>query len=435
MNKFKKGLLLGIALASVFTMSQVNASTGNFESIENLCVKKNETSVVMQFDVLNDYDFSKLDEQNNFNILLQKTRYGSDNVIGTVDNIKLVDHDTTCETENITGESVASKTVSKGSRLSIELEAENLQDYHYYYLESMLMGLEIQYDLDQENVVQSYDYAIYNRFEKYIQDNYSQYGIDMLPQSIYPCGVEWYIAPAGWGNEEVPVTAIVGPSVCQYNYDEQGYSTTTIRTYDDMVKDADERLKNIIGYVDEDHVLNGKTLESVKAMGANLAVRIYGNEGLSAIWNFNGSTMNLTDSFNLGVTVGTSKNQEKIEALVPNKENSLVLEFAHHGALPIGTSVNIYVDEKYAEGDKLYLYYYNENGELEEVARDVEVHDGFATFALEHCSEYVLSKDEIATARKGNNVQTGTLNVGLYSGLLCISMFGLVWIWKGKKAA
>ena len=59
------------------------------------------------------------------------------------------------------------------------------------------------------------------------------------------------------------------------------------------------------------------------------------------------------------------------------------------------------VKEKFINGTSLTLYYYNEDGKLEEVSKNLEVKDGFVELGLEHCSEYVL-------VETSNNAQTGT---------------------------
>lgn len=172
-------------------------------------------------------------------------------------------------------------------------------------------------------------------------------------------------------------------------------------------------------------------------------------EGLMAYaWTFDGKQIEeekiTTDynNFSFNLKVGTSTNQEKIESLLPNKEKTLVLEFEYHGLLPKGTSVKVRVDNHYQDGDSLTLYYYNEEEKLESIAENLEVKNGIVEFNLEHCSEYVLEKQDtkITTDDKNeeeptktNNAQTGTLNIALYGTLSMASLIGVGTLLKKKK--
>lgn len=135
-------------------------------------------------------------------------------------------------------------------------------------------------------------------------------------------------------------------------------------------------------------------------------------------WTFDGSKMDTTDfNIDLSIKIGESTNKKEIESLVSNKDNSLVIEFAYHGNLPKGTSVKLYVNDKYKDGDKVTLSYYNEDTKkLEVIAKDLEVKDGYVTFALEHCSQYVLEKQETNSNPKTND------NIIKYIVLLMVSL-------------
>lgn len=113
-------------------------------------------------------------------------------------------------------------------------------------------------------------------------------------------------------------------------------------------------------------------------------------------WTFDGSKMTNEDmgfSVDLGITIGTSKNQKTIESLLNNKNQSLVLQFDHQGKLPKGTTVSIDVSDKFKDGSKLKLLYYNETTKkLEEKLTNLIVKNGKVEIPLEHCSEYVLTQ-------------------------------------------
>ena len=159
-------------------------------------------------------------------------------------------------------------------------------------------------------------------------------------------------------------------------------------------------------------------------------------------WTFDGSKITDTNlNLNLKINLGTSKSKETIETLVGDKEKSMVIEFLHHGVLPIGTTVKVNVLGKYNNGDLVTLYYFNEETKaLEMVSKNLEVKDGFVELALEHCSEYVLAYqpelivDNVAKEEeKTNNAQTSSMNVTKYASIGVISLIAGIYLVISKK--
>lgn len=73
-------------------------------------------------------------------------------------------------------------------------------------------------------------------------------------------------------------------------------------------------------------------------------------------------------------------------------ENKLIVSFDYHGELPTKATVRINVSDKFKNGDKLYLYYYNpELDQIEFMEKNILVKDGYAEFTIEHCSDYFLT--------------------------------------------
>lgn len=144
-------------------------------------------------------------------------------------------------------------------------------------------------------------------------------------------------------------------------------------------------------------------------------------------WTFDGTQMEETDyDINLEIKIDSGENKDKINDLVEN-ENVLNLDFTYSGKLPKGTKVTINVSDKFKDGEKVTLYYYNpETDSLEKIAEDLVVENGCVTFYLEHCSEYVLTSES-------NNAQTSSMNVAFYIILLFVSSLGLYLIKREKK--
>lgn len=177
--------------------------------------------------------------------------------------------------------------------------------------------------------------------------------------------------------------------------------------------------------------------ESTKLSDSLLEMAIDGKVGLYVgkamedgenalyVWSFDGRQMTRSDyDLDLGITIGSSKNDKLINSLIPtSKDTPLPIEFAHHGELPEGTIVILNVSSKYKDGEKLTMYYFNEETKkLEEVANEIEVIDGYVALQMEHCSEYVLAKENSAP----NNAQTSSMNVVFYAGVALCSFVGVI---------
>ena len=90
-----------------------------------------------------------------------------------------------------------------------------------------------------------------------------------------------------------------------------------------------------------------------------------------------------------------SANEEKIHEL-SNYADGLVLNFAHEGPIPEGTSVKIYVGDRFADGTSLKLYLFdNEKAKLGLDSEALEVKNGFVELEMSHASEYYLTQSEI----------------------------------------
>lgn len=81
------------------------------------------------------------------------------------------------------------------------------------------------------------------------------------------------------------------------------------------------------------------------------------------------------------------------------KGEAMYIDFAHEGALPGKATVNVQVGDAFAEGAALTLYYYNEEtGQLEPVAEQLNIENGYVSFQIDHCSAYVLAAGDLAGA-------------------------------------
>ena len=145
--------------------------------------------------------------------------------------------------------------------------------------------------------------------------------------------------------------------------------------------------------------------EAAKNKGVKLQIK---SKSSTAVWNFADYSA-LSDSmkdFDPTVTIG-----EKIQAIndalgkltVPAGMKSITVDFAFEGTLPGKTDVTLDLSAAgFANNATVYLYYYNpQTKQLEKSATGTYV-DGYATFTITHCSQYLVTDKELAGAGKDN---------------------------------
>lgn len=100
---------------------------------------------------------------------------------------------------------------------------------------------------------------------------------------------------------------------------------------------------------------------------------------------------NLEIDLNLRLSIDTmTKTTKEINERVD--QNKLIVTFEHHGKLPEVATIRINVAKKFADGDKLYLYYFNEDSDnIEYIDNKLKVKDGYVEFQIDHCSDYFLT--------------------------------------------
>lgn len=107
-------------------------------------------------------------------------------------------------------------------------------------------------------------------------------------------------------------------------------------------------------------------------------------------WSFEKDKIGESIALNFNIDFESSKEDEI--NLLTNNIDKTYLSFSHHGSLPSSADLKVYIGNKYENGQKLNLYYYNDKkNEVELIKENIEVKDGYVEFPIEHCSEYFLS--------------------------------------------
>lgn len=440
----------------VFMTSGAKAAETESQFIENLCVTKVENQFTVQFDAKKEISLTKSDEigsrididvydnQNDNHLIYGRTC--NDGICDTTVT-KVIAKSNTCSIQEAEGTLVDGQKIAKGATVA----SYNTIIYNkesFANAENLMIEISIYDDnADWERIVYSVKeqkiVAIYN-------------GHDITP-ALYNRIVEKYGEDTfGFGGSETSLYLSYNVKLSEAEY---AYTTIEITDLDKKTEaDIDKIMADIEAAVsgkslkselyEEHYTIDKETFNNIKNNGYKIdyEYRIYDEEAkqeyVGYAWTFDGSQMASSNyDLNLQLTVGSSKNQETIESLVADKEKALVLEFAHHGELPKGTSVKVYVGNKYKNGDYVTLYYYNEETKtLEEAVANIEVKDGYVEFGLEHCSEYVLNisaKPEVVETQEvnkaPNNAQTSSMNVIFYGGLSIVSLLGLTYLLVSKK--
>ncbi len=121
-------------------------------------------------------------------------------------------------------------------------------------------------------------------------------------------------------------------------------------------------------------------------------------------------SLNIDVDLRLSIDAWTQNTQEITSRV---NQNKLIITFDHHGQLPLEATVRINVSNRFKDNERLYLYYYNpESNQIEYIAHNVKVKDGYVEFTIEHCSDYFLTAAVVNDA-VGNPQSINYIIIGL----------------------
>lgn len=210
-------------------------------------------------------------------------------------------------------------------------------------------------------------------------------------------------------------------------------------TVDKAIKDITESQGDIVSIkIDNLPELSTEIIEAIKDSNKEVTFIKEDNGKTIYSWTLDGSKINDAGrGFSLNIDFTTSA-ASAIDKLVGNSD-SIYIHFSHHGSLPAEALIKIYVGDKYDDGTKLNLYYYNEtNGKAEEISKGLEVKEGYVSFAISHCSDYFLTQadlekssqqlvtqDEGKAGKKSVSTRDGA-PIDFLSASLLISLAGII---------
>ncbi len=161
-------------------------------------------------------------------------------------------------------------------------------------------------------------------------------------------------------------------------------------------------LKTIEVVSDAAQTLTKDVFDTLQKEGKNLTVGVTDeNLQLQYSWTFSNRTVTNTD-MNIDLSIKfDSEKKDEIQKLT-GRDNAMYLSFGHHGELPGPATIKSYVGNNYKDGEKIYLYYFDEEqGKILMVGNSaLEVKNGYVEYTITHCSTYLLLEEKLDGVEK-----------------------------------
>lgn len=179
-----------------------------------------------------------------------------------------------------------------------------------------------------------------------------------------------------------------------------GTTETVTSTVIDKI--TNEKSSTIVVYASQDASISAEVINKLKDTGKTLSVGVVDENGkVNAIVTLDGSKLgNATKDFALKITADVKSDSvsNAVSKVGIAADKYAVIDIDYSGKLPGTFKIAVNVADKFADGTQLALYYNNESaGQLENQYQVTTVTGGFAEFAIDHCSQYVLV--DVAAAR------------------------------------
>lgn len=132
-------------------------------------------------------------------------------------------------------------------------------------------------------------------------------------------------------------------------------------------------------------------------------------ENVKWSWTFDPGSAGVSSlNLNLNLNINTSSEcPESIKDRISVSDgNAYYMQFEHSGSLPFPAEIYINVSDVFPDNVKLRLYHLSENGtDLEEVSSDVTAENGYATFTIDSCSDYILTDGTVSGVVRGSSAR------------------------------
>lgn len=195
-------------------------------------------------------------------------------------------------------------------------------------------------------------------------------------------------------------------------------------------------------FAKENTSITKEVFDKLKETGKTLSIGVVDKDGkVNSIVTIDGSQLTgKSVNFNLKITVDAKDNKvERVADRAGIKDSSYtIVDFEYSGNLPGTLKAAVNVSGKFNDGTRVALYYYNsKKGVLENQYQVTTVSNGFAEFAIDHCSEYVLvdvsaAEGTITTSTLGSPKTADSNAIVFWLMLMCVAVLVLFGIQASK---
>ena len=178
----------------------------------------------------------------------------------------------------------------------------------------------------------------------------------------------------------------------------------------DQIKDSNDKRVEVNNT--EAVKLDKDVFESMKKDEKNLVYSVVGKDNkFDYSWTFASGNFKDTN-VSVDLKVDKANKNDKVEKHLKD-DKALYLNFAHHGKLPGDATITVSVDDKFKDGTKVYLYYYDEDADkVYKVGKNaLTIKSGCVEFTIKHCSTYFLTEEELAVELDQNSAENVDYNV------------------------
>lgn len=195
-------------------------------------------------------------------------------------------------------------------------------------------------------------------------------------------------------------------------------------------------------FAKENTSITKEVFDKLKETGKTLSIGVVDKDGkVNSIVTIDGSQLTgKSVNFNLKITVDAKDNKvERVADRAGIKDSSYtIVDFEYSGNLPGTLKAAVNVSKKFTDGTRVALYYYNsKKGVLENQYQIATVSNGFAEFAIDHCSEYVLvdvtaAEGTITTSTLGSPKTADSNAIIFWLMLMCVAVLAFFGIQASK---
>ena len=160
---------------------------------------------------------------------------------------------------------------------------------------------------------------------------------------------------------------------------------------------------NIEIHLDKNDIISKDDLNLIRKSKKIVRFSYYDeNDKLIYSWIIDGKKIEKV--YEVNTTINLSGNKAKDIKKLSNYADGIFLDFKHNGILVNGTSIKLYVGDKFEDGNLVSVYYYNEkNNTLDLKIESIKVKKGYIEFDIDHCSNYFVTMSNLKD-NKSNNV-------------------------------